>query len=562
MKKLYVFCFFWMCGFALLHAQVPGNSLAFDGTGDYVSLAIPPALTNLASTDFSVETWVMPKTTGGTTRVFFAQSTTTDFVSILLNGSNVPYFYMYTSNGSYSINPNISLPLNQWSHLAVTWDAQTAAMRTYINGQLTPVTGGGSSSTGANGILALGSRTDGMQNLNGELDEFRVWNFTRSDCEILSNVNSQMTGVEPGLVLNYDFNQGVAGGNNVGVTALPDITGNFNGTLNNFTLSGTSSNWVSSGIVLNQVGETPGIVTNSNATICQGDSLLIHGTYRLQAGIYEDTLTSVTGCDSIARVDLAVNPTAQNTISANACNTYNFQGNTLTQSGTYSDTLQAINGCDSIITLNLVILGTSASSFSVDACDMYDFNGTLLTQSGTYTDTLQAVNGCDSIVSLTLVIDTLDLSVSVTLNNTGLLANQANATYQWIDCGNGNAVIPGAVNQSFSPAQNGSYAVIITNNSCADTSACTSVSGLSTENQAWANLKIFPNPVSEVLQLEWDAAWIPSEISIWDIQGRKLASYSGNLIAQTIPVSSYTPGLYNVRIVFPEGVITQSFIKK
>lgn len=51
-----------------------------------------------------------------------------------------------------------------------------------------------------------------------------------------------------GLLATYYFNQGAANSDNSGVTTLTDAMGNNrNGALENFALSGTSSNW-SSGV--------------------------------------------------------------------------------------------------------------------------------------------------------------------------------------------------------------------------------------------------------------------------------------------------------------------------
>ena len=64
---------------------------------------------------------------------------------------------------------------------------------------------------------------------------------------------------------------------------------------------------------------------------------------------------------------------------------------------------------------------------------------------------------------------------AVTLNGTTLLATQGFATYQWIDCNNGNTPIPGATGQSYTNESGGNFAVIITRNGCTVTSACTTV---------------------------------------------------------------------------------------
>jgi hypothetical protein len=51
--------------------------------------------------------------------------------------------------------------------------------------------------------------------------------------------------VETGLVASYHFNEGVANGSNTGITIATDASGNGNdGTLNNFALTGATSNWI------------------------------------------------------------------------------------------------------------------------------------------------------------------------------------------------------------------------------------------------------------------------------------------------------------------------------
>ncbi|TAG01231.1 MAG: choice-of-anchor D domain-containing protein, partial [Cytophagia bacterium] len=57
-------------------------------------------------------------------------------------------------------------------------------------------------------------------------------------------MNTELAGTETGLVSYYKFNQGTAGGTNTGLNTLIDVVGCNNGTLTNFALTGTSSNWV------------------------------------------------------------------------------------------------------------------------------------------------------------------------------------------------------------------------------------------------------------------------------------------------------------------------------
>ena len=81
---------------------------------------------------------------------------------------------------------------------------------------------------------------------DGQMDEVRIWSTTRSATEIQSLMNSELCGTETGLIAYYDFNQGTAGGSNGSITTLTDKTGNNDGTLNGFTKSGSTSNFVTS----------------------------------------------------------------------------------------------------------------------------------------------------------------------------------------------------------------------------------------------------------------------------------------------------------------------------
>jgi len=132
------------------------------------------------------------------------------------------------------------------------------------------------------------------------------------------------------------------------------------------------------------------------------------GTVYTQTGIYRDTLTSVNGCDSIISVNLTITGTIITPpIIASACTSYSAPwGTVYTQSGTYTDTLTSVNGCDSIVSVNLTITGTIITpTITASACTSYTAPwGTVYTQSGTYRDTLSTVNGCDSIVSVNLTV--------------------------------------------------------------------------------------------------------------------------------------------------------------
>lgn len=80
--------------------------------------------------------------------------------------------------------------------------------------------------------------------------------------------------------------------------------------------------------------------------------------------------------------------------------------------------------------------------------------------------------------------------------------NQYTATYQWMNC-NTSKIIQGATDSSYTaPAVPGRYAVIITLNTCKDTSDCVPIltSGLNENSEANQQpLSVFPNPSRDVI---------------------------------------------------------------
>jgi gliding motility-associated-like protein len=75
------------------------------------------------------------------------------------------------------------------------------------------------------------------------------------------------------------------------------------------------------------------------------------------SGTYSDTLFTSQGCDSFVVLTLTVKSTPITNISDRICqgSTYTFNGNNLSQSGIYKDTLTTSSGCDSIISLDLTV---------------------------------------------------------------------------------------------------------------------------------------------------------------------------------------------------------------
>lgn len=488
-------------------AQSPGNALHFDGSGDYVSCPIPAVFTNLASNDFTVETWVKPGAFG-TNRIFFAQQSSSVYASILLNAAGAPYIYISTGGTTIGLNTSNTLPAGQWSHLAVTWDASAGQTQMYINGVLQTLASGGSTSGGPNGLMAIGSKTDGSQNLNGALDEFRIWQDVRSACEINASMHHILNGNEAGLVHYYNFDQGTAGGANAGTTSLPDLTGTATGTLNNFALNGASSNWIASDLVITGTGETP-LSGSSALSICQGDTIVFAGNPVFAGGIYTDTLSSSSGCDSVHTLTLSVNPVPTHSITASTC-------------------------------------------------DFYNFNGDILSAAGVYYDTLVSAAGCDSIVQLTLTVNSVDLSVSQ--SGHVLTANASGATFQWLNCQT-STLLAGATSASYTATFNGQFAVLVTQNGCTDTSACFTVNTVGLNEAGIPELNVYPNPAQDFITISAQTGTLLNTVSLSDMQGRVLLQRNDLTLPAQLNIQSFPGGVYLLTLSGPAGKSTQRILK-
>jgi hypothetical protein len=110
---------------------------------------------------------------------------------------------------------------------------------------------------------------------------------------------------------------------------------------------------VSSSII---VTVNPSILSNTTASICQGDRLVFGNQTLLTSGVYSATFTSASGCDSVVNLVLTVNPPVVVPTSVQICpgDTYNYFGSVLTTAGqyTYTDTLGT---CDTTYVLNLTL---------------------------------------------------------------------------------------------------------------------------------------------------------------------------------------------------------------
>lgn len=242
----------------LTNTKVNGqnNALHFDGNGDYVEIdaSINDQITG---NNVTIEGWFNIETIGNEVELVGERYDTALFndgeVKFMLFMYNNQINVGFINDATFSI-VGANIPVG-WTHIAGTYDG--AMLRLYYNGievESQEETGNLTTNTSKLGPWSLGRKTDSpFTYFAGKMDEVRIWNTTRTDTEIFDNYKKQVPDNSAGLIAYYKMNQGVAGGDNTSVTSLIDsaTSTNDSGTFVDFTLDGSTSNFVSKSTVWN-----------------------------------------------------------------------------------------------------------------------------------------------------------------------------------------------------------------------------------------------------------------------------------------------------------------------
>jgi hypothetical protein len=224
------------------------NALAFDGSSDYVTLTAPPTA---FGKDYTKEGWLYFT---GTTQIPYLVISS-DTHQVWIRGQNGKLAAANKLGLSGNDNVEASFPQNAWFHFAVTYQSSSKSMKLYINGDLAAQQTVSTNSTSPSEYY-LGAYKDANDNntmkhfFDGKMDNVRIWNIARTANDIKTNMSQLIDPTTTGLYYYMLFNQGVANENNLSTTTQANSCPNYlsnptvGGTLNNFELTGTTSNWV------------------------------------------------------------------------------------------------------------------------------------------------------------------------------------------------------------------------------------------------------------------------------------------------------------------------------
>ena len=266
------------------------------------------------------------------------------------------------------------------------------------------------------------------------------------DVTICSGETAQL-----GDLVNPNFTYNWTGDSNLSSSGISNPTVTLTNTTSNpvnytYTLQTTLTNSPTSCPDNDVVTVTvnPILSSTTNASVCQGGNYSFAGQTYTTAGTFPVTLQSVYGCDSIATLNLSINPVPNIVLTESICqgSTFSFNGQNIGNAGQYTQVLLTQSGCDSTVILNLTVNPVLSATLNETICagESFTFFGQNLTTSGNYSETLQTVSGCDSVVNLVLNVTPLPAAPTIDSNSPVLCpgdlailgANSvANAQYFW-----------------------------------------------------------------------------------------------------------------------------------
>ncbi|MEO5888661.1 MAG: LamG-like jellyroll fold domain-containing protein [Ferruginibacter sp.] len=227
------------------------TALNLDGINDYVSFS-----TTLANnSDQTIEFWLkldaVPAT--GSKVLVYNGSTSTNGYGLTLTDGKISLLIGGVALRNTTYNP----VAGEWVHYALV-RSSAANWTVYVNGN-----NYGNFTYSANAPTGFFKISQAGEQFADSIDGLRVWKTARYATEISGSRYCWVNPFNTSITNDYYFSDGTIGGNNTLVTTLFDQAGSVNGTLQNFALTGATSNFAA-GVF--QFQTTGNLYVKANAT--------------------------------------------------------------------------------------------------------------------------------------------------------------------------------------------------------------------------------------------------------------------------------------------------------
>ncbi|MEV6932012.1 LamG-like jellyroll fold domain-containing protein [Dactylosporangium sp. NPDC051485] len=167
-----------------------GGALQFHGGTDMVK--VPSSASLNASTGLTMAAWVQPTAAQSGWRTIMHKETDAWFLNAGSDsGPLKPAGGVTTGSSDSVVYGTTANPLNQWTHVALTYDG--ANLRLYVNGTLVSTKAKTGTLKQTTGPLSIGGNAPYGEYFTGLIDEARVYNRALSATEVQTIMNSPLT---------------------------------------------------------------------------------------------------------------------------------------------------------------------------------------------------------------------------------------------------------------------------------------------------------------------------------------------------------------------------------
>ena len=218
---------------------------------------------------------------------------------------------------------------------------------------------------------------------------------------------------------------------------------------------------------------------------------------------------------------------------------------TWTESGDYKDTSYYLNGCFHSWDVEVTIKRQYYYLYDTITCDEFVFPDGTVPQIGSSFDRtfyFTTKEGCDS--TLRFRGQKLVVNTSIYLEDGVLRADQADLEYQWLNCFDGFEPIEGENGQTFTPTEEGFYALSVKRSVCWDTTTCIYVDNSQLVNPKELVIRLDYDPENNMGILNISEAQRFVEIELYTIQGAILTRQLHNDITTLAFELPETKGIY------------------
>lgn len=247
LTKLSIFFFILFTCKQTIKAQCTNEALYFDGDDDQVNI-------NLSSsyTEFTISAWFYSPsaTNGGHEDRIFSLGNTGPRLEIGLEkaGPNAGHLWVYDQlTGLNSNFPTGSLHDDSWHQVVFR---RNNSNRVILLDNVMIHTWTSNTNFDNSGRFVIGDWAGGSftGEFKGMIDDVTFHDIALTDIQVTDLYSCSPVGNEPNLISYWTFENGDPGNNNISLTTTPNIASGLNsladGTLQNFALTGTTSNFV------------------------------------------------------------------------------------------------------------------------------------------------------------------------------------------------------------------------------------------------------------------------------------------------------------------------------